>query len=274
MADCSDIEQTLVTTIAQTLYPNGTGNPSIVTVPCKIYRGWPVPANLDTDLKAGVINPQNNGQNVTRYTTDWLELPVATPALTLTVSGTTVTVGGTPSSPLNAAVLVNRKGYIHAVQPSDTLTTVATALAALINVDTPAASSGAVITIPAAKQLVARVGAVGNVIQEVAREKRGFQITFWCPNPSLRDAIAPPVQVALSSLTFLALPDGTGGRIRYVNGTSSDQVEKSGLYRRDLFYSVEFGTTITQSSAQIIAEIFNITGALDPANPAVISFTI
>ena len=279
MSDLSDVENVLVSTITQTVYPTGTSNPSIVTAPCKIFRGWPIPANLDTDLAAGTIDisifPLQTEQKSTRYPKDWQELVnPGTPALTLTVSGATITVGGSPSSPLNAAALVNETGYVYPVQPSDTLTSIATALAALINVNTPATSSGAVVTITGAHQLVARVGGVGSIIRETKRQKRSFQITFWCPNPALRDAIVPPVDQALADLEFLSLPDGSGGRLLYERSTVSDRVEREGLYRRDLIYSVEYPTTETQSAAQIVAEIFNIDGGLDPSAPPVTSFTI
>lgn len=278
MADLSDIESTLVSLIAQAVYPNGTGQASVANADCKVYRGWPVPANLDADLTAGKINvtvfPMGTEQNTTRYPLAWRELPVTAPTLTLTASDDAITVGGTPSSPLNAAAIVNGVGYVYAVQASDTLDSIATGLAALINADTPATSSGVVITIPAAEQLAARVGAVGTVVQEVKRQKKGFQITFWCPTPALRDAIVGPVDSALAAIEFLSLPDGTAGRMIYERSVVSDRVEREGLYRRDLFYSVEYGTTQAKTATQIVAEIFNISGGLDPDEPAIKSFTI
>jgi hypothetical protein len=278
MADIADVENTLVTTITQAVYPNGTGNPSIINARCNIYRGWPIPANLDADLAAGTVNisvyPMAVEQRTTRYPRTWQTLSTPTPALTLTISGTTITVGGTPSSPLNAAAIVNGSGFVYAVQPTDTLNSIATGLAALINAFTPASSAGAVITVAAAKEIQTAVGGIGSVIRETKRQKRSFQISFWCPNPTLRDAIVPPVDQALADIDWLTLPDGSSGRLLYERTIVSDRVERAGLYRRDLIYSVEYGTTETQSTAQIVAELFNITGGLDPNAPAVTSFTI
>jgi hypothetical protein len=278
VADLSDIENVLVSLITQAVYPNGTGEPSVAAAPCKIYRGWPIPANLDADLAAGTINisvfPQDVEQRTTRYSRAWMPLSIPTAALTLTVSGETITLGGTPSSPLNAAAVINGQGFVYAVQPSDTLTTIATGLAALINVSISATSSAPVITIPTAKELVARVGTVGTIIRETKRQKRGFQITSWCPTPALRDTIVPPIDQTLCDLDFITLPDGSAGRILYERSPVSDQVERQGLYRRDLFYSVEYPTTETESAAQIVTELFNITGGLDPNAPALESFYI
>jgi hypothetical protein len=298
MADLSDVEQALVSTIAQVAYPNGTGNVPIAGTQVDIFRGWPIPADLDQDLAANIVNisvyPNDNERVTTRYPREWKPLPVAAPTLTLTVSGNTITVGGTPSSPTNAAAIVNGAAYVYAVQPNDTLTTIATGLAALIaggqytNEDgssgytneisnaylASASSSGPVITIPGAYRLIARVGAVGTAVRETKRQKRSFQITFWCPNPALRDLIVAPVDAALADIDFLSLPDGTAGRLVYERSKVSDRVEREGLYRRDLFYSVEYGTTDSMTAAQIVAELFNITGGLDPSEPAVTSFTI
>jgi hypothetical protein len=264
LSDVSDVENVLVSTIAQIVYPNGTASPSIVNTDCRIYRGWPIPANLDADLNAGRINisvyPQPTEQRTTRHPRDWQPLPVTPPTLTLTAAGTTITVGGTPSTPVNAAALVNGKGYVYAVQPGDVLATIATGLAALINADTPASSSGPVITVPGAHQIAARVGTVGTLIRETKRQKRSFQITCWSPTPALRDAIVPPIDQALADIDYLSLADGTGGRLLYERSIVSDRVERAGLYRRDLIYSVEYGTTDIQSATQIVTELFNITG--------------
>jgi hypothetical protein len=277
MADLSDVESVLVSTVTQAVYPNGTGQASIANVPCRIYRGWPIPANLDQDLASNIINisvfPLDVEQRVTRYPKDWQELPFASPTLTITNSATTITVAGAPSSPLNVAAIVNNVGYVYAVQLHDTLTSIATGLASLINAGTPATSSGAVITIPGAHQLSARVGAIGTIIRETKRQKRSFQITFWCPTPALRDAIVPPVDAALGDIEFFSLPDGSSGRLLYERSPVSDRVERQGLYRRDLIYSVEYATTDTQSAPQVVTQKINLSGGLDPSNPSVKSFS-
>jgi hypothetical protein len=273
MADVSDIESTLVTTVTQAIYPNGTAQASIANVDCRIFRGWPTPDQLDTDLAAGKVNvsifPQPVEQRTTRYPRSWQPLALTTPALTVAVSNTTITFGGTPSSPLNAAALVNGKGYVYSVQTGDTLTMIATGLAALVNADTSATSSGSVITIPGAKQLAARVGGFGTVIRETKRQKRNFQISFWCPTPTLRDALVPPVDQVLADIDFLTLPDGSAGRLLYVSSPPTDRVEREGLYRRDLIYSVEYGTTDTASAATVALQLFNLSGGLDPSYPPI-----
>jgi hypothetical protein len=332
MADVSDVEAVLTSVLTQQIYPSGTSEPSIVNTPCKIYRGWPIPANLDSDLAAGIINvsvfPQALETNVTKYQRKWLELPVAEPTLTVEVFANTITILGVPSSPLNVAAIVNGTAYVYAVQPSDTLTSIATGLAALINVDIEATSSQNVVTVeggnlvpvpamhlaesgPLSRRfggallgsmagywpfkamnmaisgvfgkrfggailpsmaaywptpsvgITARVGVVGSVIRELKRQKRGFQITFWCPSPALRDEIVAPCDAFLAGTDYLSLPDGTLGRLRYERTAVSDKVENERLYRRDLFYSVEYGTTQTMSAPKVVSQKFVLSGGCD-----------
>ena len=273
MADLSDVEQAIVSAITQMVYPNGTAGDSVAGQPCKVYRGWPVPANLDADMKAGIVNisvfPLDAEQNLTRYTTDWQELPSPPITLTMTASGSTVTVAGTPRCPLNAAVLVNSKAFIYPLQATDTPTSIATALAALISAVTPASSSGPVITVAGATKLETRIGSVGTVIQEVKRQKKSFRITLWCNSPLVRDAVARIIDPGLSGMTFINLPDGTAGRIRYERTHTDDVPQKTLLYRRDLVYSVEYGTTIAQTAAAVVSEIINISGGQDGNGPVI-----
>ena len=298
MSDLSEVEQVLVSAIAQIVYPNGTGQPSIAGTRVDIYRGWPIPADLDQDLAAGIVNisvfPNDNERNTTRYPREWISLPLVVPALTLTVAGNTITVGGTPSSPLNAALIVNGRAYVYPVQPGDTTTSIATGLAATIvgeaytaedgntiytdearNAYTgEAASFGPVITVPGNPRIVARVGAVGTAVREVRRQKRTFQITFWCPDPAVRDLIVKPVDAALTEIDFLILPDGTAGRMIYEKSHVSDRVEREGLYRRDLFYSVEYATTDSMATAQIVAELLSLGVGSGPVAIATTNITI
>jgi hypothetical protein len=50
---------------------------------------------------------------------------------------------------------------------------------------------------------------------------------------------------ALAATSFLRLADGSGGRVRYRSGTSIDDDQDAQVYRRDLVYDVEYGTSVT-----------------------------
>lgn len=291
MADLSDVMNTLADIITAIIYPNGSSQPSAVIVngaaqPFAIETGWPVPGRIDTDLKGlrsniSVYAPPGMETNTTRYPRDWevTARPAKTITATVDSTGTQVTFGGTISLPQNTGLIVNGKPYLHPVVSGDTLASIASALAVLVNVDTPASASGSVITIPGAKQLVARVGIVATAQREVRRTNRLFQIVFWCPAlpgvsaSAVRDAAVSLVDPILAVTNFITLPDGSKGRLLYTRSTMSDGNEKAGCYRRDLFYMVEFATTQTIQAPEVIIAEGIVQGAaitfdkFTPSNP-------
>jgi hypothetical protein len=256
MADTSDVENTLVALAAAAIYPNGTSQPSIVNAGVKIFRGWPVSDNLDADLAAGIANvsifpPEGMERNTTRWPRD--EQIIAAPVHTLTavVNGATITIGGSVAVPQNVIALCgNDFAFSYQVQANDTLPSIAAALAALIAAQFPGTSAtGAVITtVGKTGILQARIAGVGQVYVEQKRQEKTYWITCWCPTPAMRDILAPAIDVALSELDFITLADGSVGRLRYASSRVSDEGQKVQIYRRDLVYSVEYGTaTITSA---------------------------
>lgn len=267
MADISDVENALVALIAQTLYPNGTGQASAAGVPAKVYAGWPTQSQLDADMMGGTAHvtvfPRPEERNTTRYSKDWKQQSVNTPTLTMTISGQTVTVGGiipAANNPHNVEVSANGQTFVYAVQVADTLTSIATALAVLIAAGIPGTTStGAVITLPnSARISAARVGVTGTMIREIRRQERLFQATIWADTPAHRDALAQLIDPVLAATPFLLLADQTAARLIYKGSPITDALQKAKLYRRDLLYTVEYGTTQTTTATQITQEQFGI----------------
>jgi hypothetical protein len=254
MADIIDVQQGLAALAAQAVYPNGTGQPSVAGVDILIYPGWPQQANLDADLLAGKVHvsifPTAMERNTTRYPRDdWQELAVNAATLTLTIAGQTVTVGGAMPSPFhaqNVMVMVNGLPYVYATQANDTLTSIATALAALI----PGASNvGAVITVVGIIS-EARVGTSGTLIRETRRQERVFMLTVWADTPVKRDAVAKAIDELMATTQFLTMPDEYAARLIYRGSPVTDGHQKANLYRRDLNYSVEYATTQQAAAVQ------------------------
>jgi len=277
MADTSDVYNALTALIQSVLYPAGVpspGTPSPVTgTVCRYYPGWPQKAQLDEDIAAGIVNVSvfnaPGYRNTTRYPWKWQR--IAAPMITLTAAvdstGTEVTIGGGVSTPQNVAIIANGVGVSYAVQGSDTLASIAAALASeLTAAGAPASASGAVVTVPSARGLTARVGGVSTVAQEKMREERRFQIDFWCPTPALRDAASSPVKLAIASLHFLALADGSNARIITAGDMMNDESAKAVIYRRTLFYLVEFATIATEQVPQAIVAETVVQGGAGPTS--------
>lgn len=262
MADLSDVSNALVTLAAAIAYPNGTSQPSLIGVDVRVFAGWPVPALLDADLAAGKVQvsvfPVPGMERVVSSAFgDWTVPTPPVNTLTLTGSGQSVTVGGTVSTPQNAALVVDNKAYVYSVQAGDTLASIAAALAALVSVDQTATAAGAVLTIPNAKYISPRVGGVGTAQRETRRIEQTFMVTTWAPSPTLRDQLAPKIDSMLSGMTKLTLPDQAAA-LRYRRSNQDDGSQKAGLFRRDLVYAVEYSTYATETDYQITVTQENV----------------
>lgn len=262
MADITDVSSVLMTTIAGIVYPNGTSQPSITGAAVAVLIGWPDTVQLRADLAANKVNvsifPQPNMLRIIDTAMSGWSAPTApVNTITLTLSGQTVTVGGTVSTPQNAALVVDNKAYVYAVQAGDTLAGIATALAALVNVDQTATAAGAVVTIPGAKYISPRVGGQGVAMRETRRQEQGYQITVWANCFGQRDPIAAAIDSALSGIPHLTLADQSAA-LRFKSSRQDDSQQKEGIYRRDLMYAVEFSTFASQTLTQITATIENV----------------
>lgn len=269
MADLSDVENALVSLISGAVYPNGTGSASVITSPVRIYRGWPIPLNLDADLKAGTANVSvysqpSNERCTTRYAQEWQTSADPVHTLTAIVTGQTITLGGTISTPQNVSVLVGNNAVSYGVLVSDSLASVATALATLISAYVQASASGPVITVTSGMAIQARVGAQGTIWQELGRQQKGFQISLWCATPTQRDALARAIGPALRSTNFLTLADNSAARLQYRSTISSDEAEKRTVYRRDFIYMVEYAESLTQTATEITINQIAISAGGNP----------
>lgn len=280
MSDSFDVMTVLAARLAGIVYPNGTAQPSITGHAARIFPGWPTPAQLDADLAAGKDNISvfclPGGRNETRYGNHSHRIGDPAPAtLGWTVSGVTATLAGTVSVPQNIGIIVDNVAYTYAVLAGDTLASAAAAMAALVAVNRACTSAGPVITIPAARQITARVGTVATVGRELARQKECYQITIRTADVARRKTLLNAIQAAVADTPRIAMPDGFGARIRYRNGTPMDDDQKSQLYRYDLFYEVEFAITAISTAPQAIAWTVNVYGgSVDPTGspPAVFNF--
>lgn len=239
----------------------------LVNAPVVCGMGWPDGNTLDkiaasnagtASAMVSVFAPEGFFRNITCYHEDWQVLtgPVQTLTATVNATQTAVTIGGAVSIPQIVALLVAASGaakpYLYQVLAGDTPSTIATALAALVNADTPAGATGPAITIAAAHSIVARIGAQGTVYREIRRQIERFYIDIWAPTPALRTSIGKVLTPAFSRAKFLLLPDLTAGRLIACGERDSDNTEKTGIYRRTLIFDVNYPTIETRAASQIV----------------------
>lgn len=249
MPDISDVEQAVVEALTEILYPAGTLNGSVIGTDCRIYRGWPNSATLNSDLSAGVINvtvvsDNEHGHVTTRYMDEW-DIISVTPGLLATTAGSSIVISGAPLPGVVVGALVDGVPFVYRVADGDTAAQVAANLAQLIEAQRPVTLSGATVMIPGAYRLSARVVADANGRYEARRQEKDIRVILWCPSPATRDSIATTIDLAISQVPFLRTDDGSSARIRYKNSATYDQSQNALLYRRDLEYTIEYPTIVS-----------------------------
>jgi hypothetical protein len=268
MADQSDVEAALVARVVAALYPAGADAGSVAGTTCRVYRGWPNAAALDADLGARRVNVTvfpdgSEARDTTRWPEQQTALPPVTPQLGVLVSGNTATFFGSAAPGQVAGLLVDTQAVAYRTADGDTPELVAAVLADRIRTPSdgrgrPAQVSGASVTVPGAGAVVARVVADQGVVSELRRQQQGFRITAWCPSAASRDIVAGAIDSALAGTLFIPLADGTAGNLRYISTTVFDQSLNARLYRRDLLYTVEYATTLTQNLPSMLFGTVNI----------------
>lgn len=249
MADLSDVEQGVASAITSILYPAGSSQLSIIGALCRIYRGWPNSATLNSDLIAGVANvtvgsDNQSGRITTRYLPEW-QTTSSQPGVTANVIGETIAVSGYPAVGDLIGALIDGVTYVYRVRGGDTAGLVASNLSQLIETGRSAGVEGSNVTVPGANSIRMRVGCDCAATFESRRQEKDVRIICWCPTPPIRDYLSAAIDSALDQMSFLTLPDATSARVIYRNTDSYDQAQNALLYRRDLVYSVEYPTVST-----------------------------
>ncbi|WP_369788068.1 hypothetical protein [Rouxiella sp. WC2420] len=263
MADPSEILNVIAAQVAAIVYPNGTSSASISGTALNVYAGWPVHSVLNTDILAGTshisVFPLDGEQKIpTALGRPYREVESGDPTIVATVSDSSVTLSGTVSTPQNVYLLVDGTGYHYAVQSDDTLTTIATAMSTLI----PAASNvDAVISIPQAIEIIARVGGVGSQARELRRQTKEFMVTVWAPTTALRDSLGSALDSGLSINSNLQLSDNLPAFMIYSRSMFSRDTQ---IYRRDIVFSVNYATSQTLSAPQVVAPVISINDYTQP----------
>lgn len=249
MADISDVEQTVADTVTTIVYPQGPSQASIAGVTCRIYRGWPNTATLNSDLNSGIVNITLTSDNefskiTTRYLPDWQYNQIS-PTLTATTVGQTIIVGGSATVGNVIGALINGLTFVYRIVTGDTTELVAANLCTAIQADMIATVGGNEITIPASTSIIVRVVNDNSATCEVRRQEKDVRVAFWCSTPMVRDTLAAAVDLALANNTFLNQYDGSSARITFKNSLTFDQSQNALLYRRDLIYCVDYPTIVT-----------------------------
>jgi hypothetical protein len=266
MADISDVEQALATGITNLLYPLGATQASILGVTCRVYRGWPNSATLNSDLNVGIVNvtiasDNQSGKTTTRYLREWRYISVPS-SLTAVVTGQTISVGGVAVVGNVIGALVDGLAYAYRVCSGDTPDLVAANLCTVMQTDRIATVHGPQIDLPGATAIIVRIVCDNSASYEGRRQEKDVRAICWCSTPLIRDSLSATIDLFVDQSPFLSLPDNTFARVSYRNTTTSDQSQNALLYRRDLVYCVEYPTIIPVSLPSMLFGAAAINGQI------------
>lgn len=250
MADLSDVINALASLTSDALYPNGASQPSVAGLTVTVSPGWPIAAQIEKIIKSGnamasVYQMPGMGKNTNRFLgDDDAQSTIPEPKLSLNIYHNRVTVGGTINPGEAATLKVNYLPYSYAVQESDTINTIAAALAALI----PDASvSGYIITLNGAFDIQAAISVPAVVRQEIGRQSQVFMVIAWAPTPDARDVMSKAIELSFKHQPRITMPDNTWARLLYRGTTEMDTLQKQRIYRRNLLYEVEYALIETET---------------------------
>jgi hypothetical protein len=249
VADLSDVEVALVAAVLALAQVTAEGCPILGGSMVRVFRGGPPVTALVVDRATGVVEISvfpvpNATRDRTRWGVQSTTLSIAS-GLSATVSGQTATFEGAALGGELAGVLVNDQPLVYQAQTGDTAALVAAALADQIRATQICGLDQSTLTIPGAVTLVARTTGLAAVLQEWARQEQEVRISVWAPTPKARDLVCSAIGAGLAQIAFLTLADGSAGRLVYRKTASFDDDQVASVYRRELVYDVEYGTTVT-----------------------------
>lgn len=190
--------------------------------------------------------------------------PGATARITL---GGSVTAGDAVS-----ALAIQKGGATGAVVAiggsTDSPTTMATALAGLINSDSSmagvltASAAGPVVTVtnvsPVGLQIASYTGNGGTQTREIGRREPQVQLILWAQTVEIRNLMAGALQTAIanSEVNFgPVLADGTQGRLAYVSDYDLEDNTLEDVYRHDFMVSIEYPVTTIDALFAVLAPV-------------------
>jgi hypothetical protein len=263
VADLSDVTAYLATAASNAVYPNGTSQPSVAAMDCRIFEGWPIPDQLDRDMLGQMLSgsppmpiprPSGTVANVSVFAMPGTGIAVfqqedntyviTPPAITstFTLVGGLITVSGQIAVGEYLTLVID-----DAAVCSQTGASTAAMLAALAaeaqGKGYPGASATATtLTIPFGHSLVVRQGGVAVLGKVTHRQRQSVMVTVWSPTQAVRTTLASAIDNVIKQKIKVAMPDTSQALVIYSRTNVLDDRQSTAIYRRDLIYDVEYAT--------------------------------
>ena len=204
---------------------NVSGTNQLVNVQCRLFRGYPVPNDLEHDLANGiseitVFTVPGMSRLIGGYMSDSYVTFIVPITFAAVATGNSVTFSGTATAGQVTGIAVGdgeiKEAYCYRMFNTDTPASVAAALQSIIPNSTV---NGATITVTGVTSLLTGVVSDYTVNTELARYSQMFDVGIWSPNPQSRDALGTLITLGLAQSLDIQFADGSDSEISYYRGT-------------------------------------------------------
>ncbi len=96
---------------------------------------------------------------------------------------------------------------------------------------------------------------------EVRREQRQIQIVVWAPDEVVRETLGVLIEQRFSYLQYYfgyAFPDGTYGRLTFLNDENIEDDMLQNVYRRDFLIGIDYGIQLTNTGYPVLAPVLDM----------------
>ena len=197
----------------------------------------------------------NEGARQDLISTDPVTLTVTSPTQNAYVFGGTITAGNI------VGVQAGTIGASYVVLITDTLASVTAGVLAQCTVEgiTASISGGTLYVSPAMGLAQVLIGANSTWLRAVSRTARHFDVTFWCPDPYIRQYLVRMTESAFYPGQKLIMPDTSVALIEARIGTvsfttlDSDGAERDNLFIARTRWLIEYTVTRLVVKAPVLA---------------------
>lgn len=282
MATLDDLSAGIVTTLAGILFPGqpylpgaiadivspwqGQPGAEDVTIPARVYRGYPTTKWENDELSSGrvgisVNNVKGMNRTTTRFQPFTTQASANAPTLLVAWSQNSVTFGGECSAGQVAGITAGNICYAYRLLSTDTPATVAAAFAAKIP---NATAAGALLS--AAGVTSAAVVCDQTTLLHTGQHEQMIEISCIVPNVSeyggglARAAAARAISGLKAMLRpdgtlnhFIGLADGSSALIRFHHEVSDDTPRNQNAWRYWAYFLCEYDETIAQVQPSVLS---------------------
>lgn len=260
MATALQIQAQIASFIRSAMFAIGLPGPNAIvgyTGQVSVFNDYPTSPELDQIITTGgaaiAVTSMGDSVGTKRFPVVDRTMTVPVSPVTSVISGTTITLSGSPTPPLNLAIVINGdRAFTQQVVMGDTLTAIAGRFVSDMSAY-GATDIGPVISFgPSVTEVEVRAGVYVTTRREIGRQRSHFRVTVWCQDEDVRNGAVYVVRGALDDLRRFTDLDNWGVNIGCGREVALTDALRIGWSRSEILYPVEFGVTLGGQAPEVM----------------------